>query len=160
METIDAPATLGRHLGRTVVEVFVVGLQETILDAISLEVGSGVSAKKYLVGMLQDETTGTVGLAAELADTGADVDVVIGAAIQQPAKPGQVLGVATHMGADKGSLRPSRYPNRRRFRRPPGPRLPATGLPAADPIHRQRVQPNDCGIRRPENGAPAPRSSW
>ena len=66
--------------------------------------------------MLQDEATGAVGLAAEFADPGADVHVIIGALIQQLADPGQVLGVTTHMGADEcrlldgespGSARPS-----------------------------------------------------
>ncbi len=55
--------------------------------------------------MFEHETAGGIGLAAELADAGADVHVEIGAGFQQLAHPGQVLGVAANMSTDEGGAR-------------------------------------------------------
>ncbi len=88
-----------------VAEVFVVGLEEAVIDAVSGHIRSSIQAEQDAVSVGEEEALCCVRLAAQLVDAGTDVDVKVGAAFEELTDPGQVLGIAADMGADECRLR-------------------------------------------------------
>ncbi len=83
------------------VEIFVVGLEESKIDAIGLAAGGRVGAEHDSILVFQEEAPGGVGLAAELGDPGIDVDVHVGIGVEPAADLGQVFTVVGHVAQMK-----------------------------------------------------------
>jgi hypothetical protein len=107
MQAIDLPATLRGDRPAAVGEILIVSFEEAVVDSVPVQHGTVICAEYDAVGITQEEAARAVRLAPELGDASRDVDVEVGAAIEQRAHPGQVLGVAPHVCADEGGARGS-----------------------------------------------------
>src|SRR5664279_4960482 len=107
MNAVDSPATLWWSLGRCVIEVLVVRLQESIINLIKLVVEyllrelvsmrRCVGSKQNLVLMLLKESPSGPRLASQLPDASGDVDIHVVKAIQILRHIGKILGKVPDM---------------------------------------------------------------
>ncbi len=113
MQPINGPAPLARHVAPVIGKVLVVRLQKAIVAAIGIKIGRSIRAKEDAIGIVDEEAARTVGLAAQLTNARAEINVEVGTAIQQRSHPGQVFGIAANMRANKGGLRVTRDQTRK-----------------------------------------------
>ncbi len=73
-----------------------------MVDGPPCRVGRHVGAEQHAVRPALDERTGGVGLASQLRDPRRQVHVEVRRPLEDRRDPGQVLGGATHVGADEG----------------------------------------------------------
>src|SRR5260370_328719 len=110
----NAPAALGRLLGGRIVEVFVFGLEEAVVDFVEAltedllrrfdAFGDSVGAEQDTVLILVEELSRAAGLAAQLADAGAELDAHVRVAVHGLRDVGQILRVP-HLQYDELSAR-------------------------------------------------------
>ena len=87
------------------VEVFVVGLQEPVIDPVGFAIGPRVGPEHDPVLVFQEEPAGRVGLAAQFGDAGVDINVHVRVGVEPAPDLGEVFAVVGHVGADERRVR-------------------------------------------------------
>ncbi len=103
-QTVNMPAPLAWNLAKTVIEIFVVTFEETIIPAIPIGVRRKIQPEQNSISVLEKETACGVRLTSQFGNARGDIDMEIRTAIHQVADPFQIFGVAADVCADKGCV--------------------------------------------------------
>jgi hypothetical protein len=104
VQPVNIPAALTRNFAWIVVEILIVGFQETVMYPVSVKARPGICAKQDAVRISHKEPAGSVWLAAQFANTSADINEEVRATLNEIAHPAQILRITAHMSADKRGL--------------------------------------------------------